>query len=395
LTQSAADAGVPHAVAWLATNRGLHHGFDRDPTVLGLLRQAVQSGDLQAHQLLAGLLEERGDQQGAEAVSRQALDRGSWQPTVSVAEWRDLDSPVDAERLIRSLPAHVREAAFTEFVRSREGGDDPDGAERLALSLAVDGYMEPLLALVDSLTEMGKKNDARRLLAAVSLPDTAVNWLRLASIHARAGDHSQARMLLDRSIDRTLGESCRVSTSAQSELDAEVALLTEFCRSLPVLADSLFAVLDALDERYLAERLGSALASSTPPPKIAKVETSDDSSLDDDTEELAHAYAVIADYRARHGDFHEAEIMARRAAVAGDSYGLHALSRELLRHQDVVAAQRIALWALNVAPIDSGWFPPGETVQLLVETRGDETILVSGLNADGTTAPPWPDESER
>jgi hypothetical protein len=147
LVRSAVASNYPEALMVLARLRYSHDGED-DPRVVNLLRQAIDLGFASACDMLAFRLECNGDKEEAEAVAQKAVELGSWEATLSVASWRDIEHPTEAERLIYDLPAEMKSGALAGFVLNREGSDDPVGAERLAFTVAADGDMEPLVQLV-------------------------------------------------------------------------------------------------------------------------------------------------------------------------------------------------------------------------------------------------------
>lgn len=382
LVQIAVDAGCPEALMSLARLRNLHGG-KIDPSVVRLLRQAADLGDVEAFDLLAHLLERSGDKKGAETVARNALELGSWEPTVSVASWRDIDFPGEAEGLIYSLPAGMRLAALASFASDREGADDPDGAEQLALSAARDGDVEILLALADQRAQGGQRAAARRLLEHITWPDTVEDRLRLALIHARVGNHAEARSLVELAVEEGAGLLPNSSPGFEGVDDR----LVPFVEMRPQAIDQLAEVLQALDERHLVSRLFEAWG----PPQIGMLEPDDDDEEpgDEMDDEVGRAYATLSEFQGKRGEFQEAEHLAFRAAAFGNSMGLEILSRELGQRGDREVAERLALCAVNMG-LWSWRMGYGESSwTALAEARSDNTLLVSGLDADGNTAEPW------
>jgi len=387
LVQRAAAAGSPEALTSLANWRRAH-GDESDPSVVRLLRQAADLGDIEALDPLAWLLECAGDKEGAEAVARKAVGLGSWEATASVAEWRDIDYPAEAEQLVYNLPVEMRSAALAHLVDSREGANNPDRAERLALSAATDGDEEVLLTLAEQRAEGGKKASARRLLEHITRPDTAEDMLRLALIHARAGDHAQARTLVETAVDASTGLA--PSRSGFEGLGERLALFVDM---RPQAVDRLAEVLTVLDERDLSRQLHDAYNALQPPWRemLAQLDMSEPSDEDEEPpdetdDEVGWAYVTLSGFHAKRGEFQEAESFALQAAAAGTSAGLEVLGRELLQNGDREAAERLALCAVNMTEAsflaDSSW-------TALAEARADDTLLVSGLDADGATAAPW------
>ncbi|WP_434444399.1 hypothetical protein [Lentzea sp. E54] len=115
-------------------------GGEYDPFAMQVLRQAADRGDVTALEQLATMLERSGDNEGAERLARKAADLGSWEAMFSVAEWRDVFYPEEAEALIANLPEHMRIAAVTRLALGRDDVGDYSGAEELALGLLASGH---------------------------------------------------------------------------------------------------------------------------------------------------------------------------------------------------------------------------------------------------------------
>ncbi|MEU2121113.1 DUF4365 domain-containing protein [Nocardia niwae] len=366
LARLAANAGMPQALTSLA-----RPGRRRSPkSKMALLRQAANLGDLEAFEWLVSLLEEAGEKESAESVAREATELGSWRATVSIAECRDFDSPDEAEQMIRDLPVEMRWDAMAALVDFRDSVDDFEGAEQLAMTLAGCGHLDALLGLADERQHRGDKEAARRLLARVPQPKTPEDTLRMALSHAWAGAHDAARELL-------------AGLSGARHLDDQVAAIAD---AWPQLIRSLHDVLTALGERIAAHRL----IDQTEQPRESMPSDGDDLPPDfaEEDEEVATAYATLAGFHARRGEFEEAEPLAMAASELGNSTGLVTLGQELLQRGDHATAERLALCAINTpewSPL-SGSPAAGRT---LAEARGDESLLVWGLEADGTTAKPW------
>lgn len=395
LVETAVAAGYPEAWKSLARKRHLknHLNDPADPSVLRLLRNAVALGDLESAAMLAGVLEQRGHQAEAEAVARQAVERGAWEPTVSVADWRDLDFPDEAEHLVLSLPDGMRTAALVSFVCSREGSDNPEGAERLALSAAADGHVEVLVSLAEVRAGTGQRADAKRLLEQIDWPELMDDRLRLALIHVAAGNEVEARSLV-KSVLYLDGPAVR-ARRAGDDLDVPVDQLAVFIRETPAYAvESLLKVLQALGERNLVETVVGMVSPANrgvPQPLFANDDDDDGDQRPDETDvEVGAAYATLAEFHAKRGEFQEAEALAIRAAAAGIAGGLLVVSAELLDRGSQREAERLALYAVNVeGPFRWAHTVPGPSAALLAETRDDPTTLVWGLNPDGTTADTW------
>ncbi|GAB3901931.1 hypothetical protein GCM10029964_091470 [Kibdelosporangium lantanae] len=368
LVQHAVEMGVPEALMSLARLRHAH----RKEGVVPLLRQAVELGQDAAFDLLAHLLEQSGDHEEAESVARRAIGRGSWEAIVSVAEWRDIDSPDEAERLILDLPEEVRWVALAEFVCRRDGVDDHDGAERLAVAAAVDGHPEVLLMLADNREGSGDKAAARRLLARMPRPQTCEDALRLALSCAQAGAHDEARTLL-------------AQISGALDLNDQIAVIVD---GWPHLLEPLYNVLAALQERLAIQRLTDRL-SRRQSPAPALNDDEDLSPNDEEMDEIAGAYVVLAGFHARRGEFEQAESLATAASELGDANGLVILGHELLHRGDRVYAERLALQVVNMSATELLTTLGGEPSNMLAEARADDALLVWGLEADGSTAKPW------
>lgn len=369
LAQRAAAAGAPEALTFLARYR---HGRG-GKGVERLLRQAVELGDLKAFDLLAFQLERAGDKEDAEAVARRAVKLGSWEATVSVAIWRDIDFPDEAEKLISDLPEQMRWVAFAEFAAEQDGTDAPERAEQLAVDAAVHGHLEALLKVADQRQERGDKTAARRLLARVPRPGTPEDLLRVALSHARADAQDEARKLL-------------AEASGAHHIDGQVAAIVE---AWPQLTGPLLDILTALDEDVAAQHLVSRMPTRRP----RKTVPSDDEDLSPDFTEaedkVAAAYATLAEFHAQRGEFEQAESLAMAASALGDSTGLVHLSWELLQRGEHANAERLALCAVNMVETRRWVSPDQEPKRTLAEARGDATLLEWELEADGSTAKPW------
>ena len=363
----AAEASVPQALTFLA-HYGRGRGFGRR-RVVSLLRAAVEFGDLDAFEWLASDLEDAGDKEGAESVAREALARGSWTATVSIAERRDFDFRDEAEKLIYDLPEEMRWDALAAFVMSRESVDDFEGAEELAMTLADSGHLDALLDLADDRQERAGKEAARLLLARAPHPETPEDTLRVALSHARAGAHDDARRWL-------------AKISGVNQLDDQITIIID---AWPHLSTSLLDVLTALDERGAAHHLVERISQ---PRESAPSDDSDSwPDLAESDDEVAEAFATLSGYYARRGEFEQADSLAAAASALGNSTGLVTLSQELLQRGDSTTAERLALWAVNMS--ESSAFPGLGPAGVLAEARRDESLLAWGLEADGTAAKPW------
>ncbi|NKY31207.1 hypothetical protein [Nocardia gamkensis] len=366
LARLAAHAGMPQALTSLA-----RLGRRRSPEKkMALLRQAADLGDLEAFEWLVTLLEETGEKESAESVAREAIELGSWRATVSIAECRDFDFPDEAEQMIRDLPVEMRWDAMAALADFRDSVDDFEGAEQLAMTLAGCGHLDALLGLADDRQHRGDKEAARRLLARVPQPKTPEDTLRVALSHAWAGAHDAARELL-------------AGLSGARYSDDQVAAIAD---AWPQLIRSLHDVLTALGERIAAHRL----IEQTEQPRESMPSDGEDLPPDfaEEDEELATAYATLAGFHARRGEFEKAEPLAMAASELGNSTGLVALGQEVLQRGDRATAERLALCAINT-PEWSPWSGSPTAGRTLAEARGDENLLVWGLEADGTTAKPW------
>ncbi|MCX2729443.1 DUF4365 domain-containing protein [Saccharopolyspora sp. NFXS83] len=375
LAHRAADAGAPEALTSLAKYR-----WSRDPHAGGssgdleLLRRAADLGDVEAFNSLAFQLEKSGDKEAAEAAARRALELGSWEATVSVAGWREIDFPDEGRRLIYGLPEEMRWAALAQFACDLEGVHDFDGAERFAVTAAVNGRFEAILMIAEGRCEIGKKGSARRLIESAPRPDLPEEKLRMAVIHARTGAQDEARELL-------------VDLSGRHDLDDQVEAII---KTWPHLAAALVDVLVALQEHHAACRLRDG-PSFAGPPRSVPSDGDDDLPLDLSKAdgEVADAYATLAEFHARRGELEQAESMGMVASTLGNRDGLVALSWELLQRGDHANAERLLLCVVNMDELLSWTFPERSPLRLLAEARGDESLLDWGLEADGSSAEPW------
>ncbi|OXM54135.1 DUF4365 domain-containing protein [Amycolatopsis alba DSM 44262] len=362
----AAAAGVPEALTLVAlhgSGRGRGDG-------MSLLRQAGELGDPKALDHLAFKLESTGDKEGAEAVARRAVAFGSWVATVSVAEWRDGDFPREAEKLVQGLPEDLRWAALAEFATRRDGLEDAEGAERLALEAAAEGHPGVVWTLADERQDRGDKTAARRLLARVPDPDAPEDALRVALIGARAGDYERARRLLAR-------------VSGAREVDDQAAVIAE---ASPHLIRVLRDVLEALGEHKVVRRLLDRLETGQPRELSTGADTWSTADTAQTEDDVVQAYVTLAGFHARRGDFTQAESLAMAASVLGETAGLVAVSEQLLDRGDQRSAERLALCAVNSADTEWSDASPGKA---LAAARGDDAVLKWGLEADGSTAQPW------
>lgn len=110
-----------------------------------------------------------------------------------------------------------------------------------------------------------------------------------------------------------------------------------------------------------------------------KTVPSDDEDLSPDLaqadDEVAAAYATLAEFHAQRGEFEQAESLATAASALGDSTGLVTLSWELLQRGDHANAERLALCAVNMVDTRRWVSPDQEPTRTLAEARGDATLL--------------------
>ncbi len=364
VARMAAAAGVPEALTLVALS-----GRGRGDRV-SLLRQAGDIGDLKALDYLASELESTGDKEGAEAVARRAVELGSWAATVSIAELRDVDFPREAEKLVKGLPKELRWAALAEFATRRDGLEDAEGAERLAVEAAVEGHPDVLWTLADERQDRGAKTAARRLLARAPDPDEPEDALRVALIGARAGDYERARRLLAR-------------VSGARDVEDQAAAIVE---ASPHLSRVLREVLEALGEHEVARQLRDRLETGRSRELSTGADTWSAADPAQTEDEVAQAYVTLAGFHARRGDFTQAESLAIAASVLGVTAGLVAVSEQLLDRGDQRSAERLALCAVNSVDMEWSDASPGKA---LAAARGDDAELKWGLDADGSTARPW------
>lgn len=383
LVQRAVLAGFPKALISLVKSR---YGRHEDPVTLSLIRQAADLGDVEALDMLAKMLEQGGDKEEAEAVAREAVALGSWKATVSVASWRDIEFPDEAERLIDSLPAHMRTEARRKLAIDRVEVDDYSGAESLALSALADGDPQILLILAEGRAEVGEKSEANRLIDQIGPLNRIEDLLRLALIRASTGKHAEARSLVAFIVGTNRRLARRDLTSA-----GVGESLAVFAQWEPQAVDLLEKVLLALDERHLINRLHDELYSlheKKPEPRSGRDEGNDEPDEETD-DEVAEAYATLAGFHARRGEFQQAESLAFQAAAAGSSAGLESLSRELAQRGENKDAERLALCAVNMTTSWT-WIGLRETAwTVLANAREDDSVLVLGIDADGNTAKLW------
>jgi hypothetical protein len=226
------------------------------------------------------------------------------------------------------------------------------------------------------------------LLEHITWPDTVEDRLRLALIHARAGNHTEARSLVELAVDADAG----LMPNRGPGFEGVGERLVAFVKMRPQAIGQLAEVLQALDERHLASRLFDAWG----PPQMDMLiprpvlSDEDEEPPDETDDEVGRAYATLSEFHAKRGEFQEAEFLAFRAAAVGNSEGLEVLSRELGQRGDREAAVRLALCAVNMAESWSWTVGVGDSSwTALAEARADDALLVSGLDADGTTAEPW------
>ncbi|MBW4717206.1 DUF4365 domain-containing protein [Saccharothrix obliqua] len=370
LVKSAVAAGLPSALTSLAMTRAGSDGKEAD--VRRLLRQAADLGDLEAFDRLASRLELDGESHAAEATAREALALGSWEPTVSVAVFRDIDDPAEAERLVRDLPPEHRSAALTEFVSQLASADGFDSAERTAISAAADGDLSPLLALADHHSDAERPAEARRLLKMVR-PKTFEDRMRSAASHARAGQAAKAASLVRQAIEKHSGTPGQLRVF--DNLSDRVA---DFAAKHPQDLSQLAHALREGKEEELARRLFDARDRTPEEPKEPEEQD------DDPDYGVDEAYARLATWHAKRREFATAEEFALKAAAFGASGGLLEVGRELLLHGDLDGAERLVMRALNMHDRHS-W---GNPVTMLAEIRDDGSLPLFGVEADGTTARP-------
>lgn len=99
-------------------------------------------------------------------------------------------------------------------------------------------------------------------------------------------------------------------------------------------------------------------------------------------DDVAAAYATLAGFHARRGEFEQEESLAMAASALGDSTGLITFGWELLQRGDRANAERLALCAVNMVETRRWVSPDQEPRRTLVEARGDATLLTWGLEAD-------------
>jgi hypothetical protein len=377
LVQSAVAAGFPEALMSLAKSRYLRGGSHHETEFMSLLRQAADLGQVEAMEMIADQLERAGKRSEAEAVAQRAVELGSWEAMISVAEWRDLDFPDEAEELVNRLPADQRMAALTRLAIGRDEVDDFDRAERLAFSLLANGEPEALLMIAERRAESGRKDHARWLLSHVATPRSVEKVLELAVLHHRAGDHHAARSLVEHAVATATGRKASKGGAGFEQLGRWFA---DFIEAHPDAVMQLGTALRVLDERHLERKLDEAWSRQRPTRPAPELDEDDeDEPYADFDYEVREACTTLAAYHARRGELPAAKALAFQAASMGSPVGLTALSRELGQRGDRDEAERLALYAVNMEA-------PGDA---LAEARGDATLLVLGLDAAGNTSAPW------
>jgi hypothetical protein len=225
------------------------------------------------------------------------------------------------------------------------------------------------------------------LLEHVARPEDDEGRLRLALSHARTGNDAEVRLLAD----FLVGEDVNRPNLAWLDVDVASDRVCEFFKLHPQSLDQVREVLEFIGVGGIETFVGRDWG--VPYIDIPAAGSDDPDSEDDYGEDLdgevGYAYCVLAKFHARRGGFSEAESLAFQAAAVGESDGLVDLSDELLEKGDRAAAERLALSAVNM---EDAWMSNSTTNiswSALAEARGDEALLVWGLNADGTTAEPW------
>ncbi|GGU15164.1 hypothetical protein GCM10010178_03330 [Lentzea flava] len=389
LARRAAELGYADALKSLAMwRRG--RGGEHDPFVQQLLWEAAEGGDVDALDELATTLERAGDSEGAEALARKAVELGSWKAVVSIAGWRAIEDQGEARAMVASLPDHMRAAAMTRFALELDEVDDHDEAEEVALVLLGSGHSQAAVELADRWAQHDRKPQAARLLDRVGLPKSVEEALRVALTRISLRDYPSAiKVVLDQ-VGIDLGHA--PTDIHDHEVIARRLAAFAQTHSATVVRELEF-VLRRLDEEHLVAYLHTDMRpapSDEPEPAEVNVAVSH---ADDDLEgtmyEVADAYATLAGYHAKRGDFAEAEVLAYRAAEAGSSDGLEQLSRELAERGNRAEADRLALCAVNMTSDWQGYGSSESAWAALAQARKDDALLTLGLDADGNTAPSW------
>ncbi|GIJ75466.1 sel1 repeat family protein [Virgisporangium ochraceum] len=145
LAAQATDTRVLRQVSWWHERDGDKAGAD------ALLRQAADRGDAEAVRLRALRRHLDGDHDAAEALYRQAVDRGHAGALRELAAMRELaGDDVEAEALFRRGADAGDVRALGGLARLLDRAGDAEGARALALEAADRGDSMPLAALVST-----------------------------------------------------------------------------------------------------------------------------------------------------------------------------------------------------------------------------------------------------
>jgi hypothetical protein len=307
LARLASNIGFPEALTGLAQDRARAKPMPRG--VEALLREGVDAGDLLAFNLLAELLEKRGEHAAADEIAHAAAARGYWPTAALVAHQRDLESDGAAMPALRGFTSDIRTKATTYIALSIDDAGDPYSAEELAADMAEEGNWDIFLALADNRRARGNKDGARALYEHVK---------DATGVAPKPGQRHE------------------------------------------------------LENPY-----------SRPDEDREPFDWQDDD-LSDEVVERAEQAVAAAKWLADHSHLELAEVAALEAAANNDHEGLVALGRKLLQRGDRNRAEAIALQAVNMT--EPSYLYGEETWHLLSEVRNDETLLVTGLKADGSKA---------
>ena len=398
LYQHAADADDGDAawqLAGLLEKRG-----DLDGAVQ-VLRAAADAGDGNAARRLAGLLEERGDLDGAVQVLRAAADAGDGNAARELAgllvERGDLDglrarADVGDGDAARELAGLLVERGDLDGLRARADVGDGDAARRLAGLLEERGDLDEATQILRARADAGDKDAAFRL-AELLAQCGDLDGLRA---RADAGDWWAARRLAELLAGRGDLDTLRARADAGDEDAAfRLAELLEERGDLDEAAQILRARADAGD-KDAAFRLAELLEERGDLDEAAQIlRARADAGDKDAAGGLAWLLAGRGDLdglrtRADAGDGYAAARLAEMLAGRGDLDTLRARTDAGDQH----AARGLAgllygrgdLDGLRTRADDGDWFAARALVDLLIK-RGDLDSLRARADAgDGLAA---------
>jgi tetratricopeptide (TPR) repeat protein len=433
LAHEAAGAGFPQALVRLADWRSSGRSGIRSG-VEDLLRAAVDMGAPDAFDRLADLLERSGDHAGADEVARWAVEAGLWQATASLATSRSIDDPVTAERLIDDLPADLRTPALGHVALFRDSVKDQVEAERLARRAADDGRWEVFIDLAHGRMERRDFAGARRLLEHVAAAGEVRVHLDLADVLREQGDTAEAERVLRSAAESGAPDALRPLAwlllalgdhAGAEKLAAEVdpewwsdwftvqasiigqhkagdhagaeERLVQLAHAHPWTASSAIVLMEQLSGSERAEWMAGRVSHLLDPMYLAR----ECENRGDRDGALRHARVAaelgdreslvfLAGVHVEAGEWDEAERLGNDAASDEDPEALLHLGRELLRHGDRKRADAVVLRAVDTAVDESfSVYSGDQSWRVLAEVRGDDGLLITGLDAEGNTAGRW------